>query len=372
MALGMKKEDGTLVDVSGGGGGTFDGEHVPTGDPTDPATLDIVDEGQLLWDGVESDGGSGAKFISETVVVPANPGVSYSSVEVTFPEPFDALPNITLTAQSGSAVYAEAANTTTTGFECIVRSTSALNRDAADVSDRAINRDYSVWYQATDDSTISRFGGGSGGGSEPHDHAEYAPVEHDHDDYMPHGSIETQYFKSDQAAVDVVGASQGDPTYVVPSYLHFASKPYDRTIHVDGSCPVNWVSGGTVAGRQVYVAIGYRVASPDGFDTNTYPWAVGTPMGLDPAPLVAARTFQSVTVGRSVFVPAGERADFRIYAWRNGSSENQAGGTSMWIRAVAYPGGGASTFDMADDTAPSWYLEDGTPMYGTSEIVEGA
>jgi hypothetical protein len=186
MALWMKKEDGTLVDVSGGGGGgTFDGEHVPTGDPTDPATLDIVDEGQLLWDGVESDGGSGAKFISETVVVPANPGVSYSSVEVTFPEPFDALPNITLTVQSGSAVYAEAANTTTTGFECIVRSTSALNRDAADVSDRAINRDYSVWYQATDDSTISRFGGGSGGGSEPHDHAEYAPVEHDHAEYAP-------------------------------------------------------------------------------------------------------------------------------------------------------------------------------------------
>ena len=51
MALWMKKEDGTLVDVSGGGGGTFDGEHVPTGDPTDPATLDIVDEGQLLFDG---------------------------------------------------------------------------------------------------------------------------------------------------------------------------------------------------------------------------------------------------------------------------------------------------------------------------------
>ena len=59
MALWMKKEDGTLVDVSGGGGGTFDGEHVPTGDPTDPATLDIVDEGQLLFDGVESDGSDG-------------------------------------------------------------------------------------------------------------------------------------------------------------------------------------------------------------------------------------------------------------------------------------------------------------------------
>ena len=59
MALWMKKEDGTLVEVSGGGGGTFDGEHVPTGDPTDPATLDIVDEGQLLFDGVESDGSDG-------------------------------------------------------------------------------------------------------------------------------------------------------------------------------------------------------------------------------------------------------------------------------------------------------------------------
>ena len=37
MALWLKQDDGTLVEVSGGGGGTFDGEHVPTGDPSDPA-----------------------------------------------------------------------------------------------------------------------------------------------------------------------------------------------------------------------------------------------------------------------------------------------------------------------------------------------
>ena len=186
-----------------------------------------------------------------------------------------------------------------------------------------------------------------------------------------HGSIETQYFKSDKAFVDVVGASQGDPTYIESSYLYFAPKPYDRTIHVDGVCPVNWVSGGSVAGRQVYVTIGYRVSSLDGFDTDTEPWLVGTPMGHDPAPGVEAASYRSVTVGRSAFVPAGERADFRIYAWKNGGSENEAGGTSVWIRAVAYPGGESSTFDIADDTVPSWHLEDGTPMYGTSEIVEG-
>ena len=53
MALWLKQEDGTLVNVTpdGDGGGTFDGEHAPTCDPTDPATLDIVNEGQLLFDG---------------------------------------------------------------------------------------------------------------------------------------------------------------------------------------------------------------------------------------------------------------------------------------------------------------------------------
>jgi hypothetical protein len=140
--------------------------------------FEALDVGQLLYDGVEdAGGGSGAKFISESVVVPANPGVSYSSVGVTFPEPFDAIPNITMTVQSGSAVYAEAESTTATGFTCVVRSTSALTRDAGDVSDRAIDRDYSVWYQATDDSTISRFGGSGGGGDAgPHDH-DYLPLE---------------------------------------------------------------------------------------------------------------------------------------------------------------------------------------------------
>ena len=61
MALWMKKEDGTLVDVSGGGGGgTFDGEHVLTGDPNDPAMFDAVEVGQLLYDGVEDAGGGSA------------------------------------------------------------------------------------------------------------------------------------------------------------------------------------------------------------------------------------------------------------------------------------------------------------------------
>jgi hypothetical protein len=59
MALWLKQEDGTLVEVSGGGGGSFDGEHVPTGDPTDPAMFEALDVGQLLYDGVESDGSDG-------------------------------------------------------------------------------------------------------------------------------------------------------------------------------------------------------------------------------------------------------------------------------------------------------------------------
>ena len=211
--------------------------------------------------------------------------------------------------------------------------------------------------------------GGSGGdGSEPHDHAEYALVEHAH----PDQAITTAWNKSLENVLDVVGATQGDPTYIEGSYLYFPERPFDRTIHVDGGCPVNWVSGGTVEARQVYVTIGYRVASPDGFDTNTAPWLVGSPMSMDPAPGATSRTFQMVNVGRSVFVPAGKRADFRIYAWRNGGSENTAGGGNMWIRAVAYPGDEASTFDVTDDAAPSWYLEDGTPMYGASEVVEGA
>ena len=57
MALWMKKEDGTLVEVSGGGGSS-EGEHVITGDPTDPAMFNEVAVGQLLYDGVEG-GGSG-------------------------------------------------------------------------------------------------------------------------------------------------------------------------------------------------------------------------------------------------------------------------------------------------------------------------
>ena len=60
MGLWLKQDDGTLVEVSGGGGGgTFDGDHVLTGDPSDPAVVESVDEGQLLYDGVESDGSGG-------------------------------------------------------------------------------------------------------------------------------------------------------------------------------------------------------------------------------------------------------------------------------------------------------------------------
>jgi hypothetical protein len=57
MALWLKQEDGTLVEVSGGGGGSFDGEHVLTGDPDSPPEGWAV--GQLLYDGLEDGGGDG-------------------------------------------------------------------------------------------------------------------------------------------------------------------------------------------------------------------------------------------------------------------------------------------------------------------------
>jgi hypothetical protein len=55
MALWLKQEDGTLVEVSGGGGGSFDGEHVLTGDPDSPPEGWAV--GQLLYDGLEDAAG---------------------------------------------------------------------------------------------------------------------------------------------------------------------------------------------------------------------------------------------------------------------------------------------------------------------------
>ena len=55
MGLWIKNADGTIERAAGGGGGTFDGDHVLTGDPDSPPA-DLA-AGQLLWDGVE--GGSG-------------------------------------------------------------------------------------------------------------------------------------------------------------------------------------------------------------------------------------------------------------------------------------------------------------------------
>ena len=58
MGLWIKNADGSIEKVAGsGGGGTFEGEHVITGDPTDPAMFDEVAVGQLLYDGVEDTGG---------------------------------------------------------------------------------------------------------------------------------------------------------------------------------------------------------------------------------------------------------------------------------------------------------------------------
>lgn len=54
MGLWLKQGD-DLVPVASGGGGSFDGDHVLTGDPLNPpAELQV---GQLLYDGVEGTGG---------------------------------------------------------------------------------------------------------------------------------------------------------------------------------------------------------------------------------------------------------------------------------------------------------------------------
>ena len=61
MGLWIKNDDGSIEKVagSGGGGGSFDGEHVLTGDVDNPPEDLAV--GQLMWDGVEGgSGGSGA------------------------------------------------------------------------------------------------------------------------------------------------------------------------------------------------------------------------------------------------------------------------------------------------------------------------
>ena len=54
MGLWLKQGDSMIPVASSGGSsgdGSFDGEHVISGDPNDPATLNLVSEGQLLYDG---------------------------------------------------------------------------------------------------------------------------------------------------------------------------------------------------------------------------------------------------------------------------------------------------------------------------------
>ena len=55
MGLWLKNEDGFVPVSGGGGGGSFDGEHVLTGDPDSPPEGWAV--GQLLYDGLEDGGG---------------------------------------------------------------------------------------------------------------------------------------------------------------------------------------------------------------------------------------------------------------------------------------------------------------------------
>jgi len=59
MGLWIKNDDGSIEKVagSGGAGGSFDGEHVLTGDVDNPP--EELDVGQLMWDGVEGGSGGG-------------------------------------------------------------------------------------------------------------------------------------------------------------------------------------------------------------------------------------------------------------------------------------------------------------------------
>ena len=58
MGLWIKNADGTIERAAGGGGGSFEGEHVLTGDVDNPPEDLAV--GQLMWDGVEGGSGGGS------------------------------------------------------------------------------------------------------------------------------------------------------------------------------------------------------------------------------------------------------------------------------------------------------------------------
>jgi hypothetical protein len=70
VGLWLKNEDGFVPVSGGGGGGSFDGEHVLTGDPDSPPEGWAA--GQLLYDGVEDAGGGAAGGVRSS-------GVSYTS-----------------------------------------------------------------------------------------------------------------------------------------------------------------------------------------------------------------------------------------------------------------------------------------------------
>ena len=73
---------------------------------------------------------------------------------MTFPEPFDATPNLTVTANTANSVYAEASDVTENGFTCTIRSTAAIGRYNPVANELTINADCKVWYQAIENNTV--------------------------------------------------------------------------------------------------------------------------------------------------------------------------------------------------------------------------
>lgn len=117
MSLWLKRDDGTLVPVGGSGGG-FDGEHVLTGDPAaPPAELEV---GQLLWDGVGSEGGPSLMVQYGEYFYDGASGTGYGP-NIVFPKAFAVVPSMTATVQDATSAsvagyYVKIAEQSATSF----------------------------------------------------------------------------------------------------------------------------------------------------------------------------------------------------------------------------------------------------------------
>jgi len=207
--------DGVEGGSGSGGGGSFEGEHVLTGDPQNPPADWTV--GQLLYDGDPSTGGGGGgieeapsdgkqyarqdEAWSEVVAVadgePATMLLQYGvltsttngagAIQINFDKKYAAAPAITvildtpeITEARLTAIYSPVSREIDgdrAQFIC-------YKSDGLRLSDTSVTARWVAVGEAAD-AADNNVGGsvGSGGGG-PHDHAEYALVEHDHDEFV--------------------------------------------------------------------------------------------------------------------------------------------------------------------------------------------